>query len=159
MNGQTTAERVMEFLKDDFTPPGNSVLTTAEWDCYSLLSAAFNAFLKLPKVFQGDQGEFALHINAAKNIVMARPAAHELMSVYSNYPAVIDNVAAAGQPQQRPQMPALDLASSEPPASIPGGWEDFVSSQARSEPPDAEVDPIKEIRPLAGYRSNDVDDA
>lgn len=91
----STYERIEPFIRDTFQPPENSALTQEEWDAYSLLSAAYNAFITLPVLFPGDRGEFALGINQLKSIVMSRPVERELKSVYDQVPRDIDNVMAA----------------------------------------------------------------
>lgn len=93
----TTADRVAPLLIDDFIPSADSLLNEQEWDVYSLLSASYSAFVALPVNFPGDQAEFALHVNALKNLLMSRPVEKELKALYDALPKKIDNVQTAGQ--------------------------------------------------------------
>lgn len=62
----------------EFEPKPDTLLTREEWETYSFLSDAWNAFINLEKLHVEDSKEFAFHINAAKNIVMSRPVSREL---------------------------------------------------------------------------------
>jgi len=93
----TTHQRIEQYIRDDWQPPENSVLTQDEWDVYSLLSASFNAFLKLPHLYPGDQADFAHGINILKNIVMSRPTERELAPHYQTLPSNIDNIEAGAK--------------------------------------------------------------
>jgi len=146
MNGTTTAERVAVFLRDDFNPPPDSLMNIQEWDAYSLLSAAFNAFLQLPSIFPGDQAEVGMHINAAKNVILSRPVMREMAAAYA---ASINNVAAAGQ------TPKDGAAFSPSPEERGRSFAEIhgVPPPPPGDVPDAEIDQIVGIRPLGGYDS------
>lgn len=81
----TLYERIEPLFQPDSKDPENSVLTQEEWDVYSLLSIAYNAYIRLPILFQGDQREFAYSINILKNIVMSRAAERELKAYYDQH--------------------------------------------------------------------------
>jgi hypothetical protein len=53
-------------------------LTSSEMLVYNFLSQAYNQFTKLPVIFDKDSGDFAYHINALKNITLARVGLRQL---------------------------------------------------------------------------------
>ena len=56
----------------------NSLLSHEEWEVYSHLSLAYNAFIQLETIFPSDKADFERGINELKNLLMSRPVAREL---------------------------------------------------------------------------------